>query len=100
MDLVSGGALEAAAWKVKSLDDFEARLERAARGVGELAEAHETAALVIYEAVLMKSGHPVEEVRRLDCIGGVRAKRNRLFPQRACSQHRGRAVKPPPLLHR
>jgi hypothetical protein len=65
MDLVSGGALEAAAWKVKSLDDFEARLERAALGVGELAELHETAALVIYEAVLMKSGRPVEEVRRL-----------------------------------
>jgi hypothetical protein len=65
MDLVSGGALETAAWKVKNLDDFEARLERAARGVGELAELHETAALVIYEAVLMKSGRPVEEVRRL-----------------------------------
>src|SRR5215210_6779557 len=65
MNLASGGALETAAWKVKNLDDFEARLERAARGVGELAEAHETAALVIYEAVLMKSGHPVEEVRRL-----------------------------------
>ena len=65
MDLASGGALETAAWKVKNLDDFEARLERAARGVGELAEAHEAAALVIYEAVLMKSGHPVEEVRRL-----------------------------------
>jgi hypothetical protein len=65
MDLVSGGALETAAWKVKNLDDFEARLERAAREVGELAELHETAALVIYEAVLMKSGRPVEEVRRL-----------------------------------
>jgi len=65
MDLASGGALETAAWKVKNLDDFEPRLERAARSVGELAEMHETAALVIYEAVLMKSGRPVEEVRRL-----------------------------------
>src|SRR5919107_2159292 len=64
-ELASGGALETAAWKVKNLDDYDARLERAARRVDELARAHETAALVIYEAVLMKSGRPVEEVRRL-----------------------------------
>jgi hypothetical protein len=65
MDLASGGALEAAAWKIKNLDDYDARLERAARTVDELATAHETAALVIYEAALMKSGRPVDEVRRL-----------------------------------
>jgi hypothetical protein len=65
MDLASGGALETVAWKVKNLDDFEPRLERAARSVGELAEMHDTAALVIYEAVLMKSGRSAEEVRKL-----------------------------------
>src|ERR687889_779944 len=64
-ELASGGALETAAWKVKNLDDYDARLERAARRVDELARAHETAALVIYEAALMKSGRPIEEVRRL-----------------------------------
>src|SRR5215210_136013 len=65
VDVAAGGTLEAAAWKVKNLEDFETRLERAARRVGELAEAHETAALVVYEAVLTKSGRPAEEVRRL-----------------------------------
>ncbi|MDX6379946.1 MAG: hypothetical protein QOI57_970 [Rubrobacteraceae bacterium] len=65
MDLASGGALEAAAWKVKNLEDYDERLERAARGVDELAKARETAALVVYEAALMKSGRPADEVRRL-----------------------------------
>ena len=64
VDLASG-ALEAAAWKVKNLPDYEARLERAARRVDELAGEHETAALVIYESALMKSGRSAEEVRRL-----------------------------------
>ncbi len=64
-ELASGGALETAAWKVKNLDDYDARLERAAHRVDELARAHGTAALVIYEAALMKSGRPFEEVRRL-----------------------------------
>ncbi len=62
-ELASGGALEAAAWKVKNLDDFEARLERAAHRVDELAKTRGAAALAIYEAALMKSGRPVEEVR-------------------------------------
>src|SRR5215218_7104296 len=65
VDLAASGALEAAAWKVKNLDDYDARLERAARRVDELTKEHETAALVIYEAALMKSGRPVDEVRRL-----------------------------------
>jgi hypothetical protein len=65
MDLAAGGALEAAAWKVKNLKDYNARLERAARGVDEMAREHEVAALTIYEAALMKSGKPADEVRRL-----------------------------------
>src|ERR687893_996634 len=64
-ELASGGALEMAAWKIKNLDDYDARLERAARSVDEMAKEHETAALVIYEAALMKSGQPFGEVRRL-----------------------------------
>jgi hypothetical protein len=52
-----------AAWKTKNLEDYDRRLERAARRVDELAQEHDTAALVIYEAALMKSGHPAEEVR-------------------------------------
>src|SRR3712207_9577409 len=62
-ELASGEALEAAAWKVKNLDDFEARLERAAHRVDELAKTRGAAALAIYEAALMKSGRPMEEVR-------------------------------------
>ena len=65
MDLATGGALEVAAWKVKNLEDYDARLERAVRRVDELAKAHRTAALVIYEAALMKSGRSVDEVRGL-----------------------------------
>ena len=60
--LHSGGALEAAAWKIKNLPDYEARLERAARRVGEFIGERGTAALVIYEAALMGSGRPVEQV--------------------------------------
>jgi hypothetical protein len=65
VDLVDGGVLEAAAWKVRNLEDFGARLERAARSVGDLAGVHETAALVIYEAALTKSGRSLKEVRTL-----------------------------------
>ena len=65
VNLATGGLLEAAAWKVKNLEDYDSRLEKAVRRVDEMARAHETAALVIYEAALMKSGHPVEEVRSL-----------------------------------
>jgi hypothetical protein len=65
VELAAGKALEAAAWKVKNLEDYDERLERAARRVDQMAKDHEKAALVIYEAALMKSGRPVEEVRRL-----------------------------------
>ncbi|MGI9048997.1 MAG: hypothetical protein ACR2GU_06455 [Rubrobacteraceae bacterium] len=54
-----------AAWKIKNLEDYDQRLERAARVVDELSRSQETAALVIYEAALMKSGRPREEVRDL-----------------------------------
>jgi hypothetical protein len=54
-----------AAWKIKNLKDYQRRLERAARRVDELGEQRETAALVIYETVLMKSGRAPEEVREM-----------------------------------
>lgn len=63
MDLMHGGALEAAAWRVKNLPDFEARLERAARRMDELGRGRGAAALVIYETALIGSGRPVAEVR-------------------------------------
>ena len=50
-----------AAWKMRNLDDFEQRLRDAVRSVGELSEPR-PAALVIYEAALMKSGRPRAEV--------------------------------------
>jgi hypothetical protein len=61
---VADRAVEAA-WKIRNLEDYDARLERAARRVDELAREHETAALVVYEAALMKSGRPQEEVREM-----------------------------------
>jgi hypothetical protein len=54
-----------AAWKIRNLEDYDPRLERAALRVDELAREHETAALVIYEAALMKSGRPQEEIREM-----------------------------------
>jgi hypothetical protein len=54
-----------AAWKIQNLQDHEERLERAAGRVEGLIEEHETAAMVIYEAALMKSGRSREEIRGL-----------------------------------
>ncbi len=52
-----------AAWKIRNLEDYDRRLERAARSLDESGEERETAALVIYEAVLTASGRPLDEVR-------------------------------------
>lgn len=52
-----------AAWKIKNLGDYNRRLERAARRVDEVSREHATAALVIYEAALMRSGRTLDEVR-------------------------------------
>ena len=54
-----------AVWKIENLEDYDRRLERAARDVDELAGRRTAAALIIYEAVLVKSGKPLEEVRGL-----------------------------------
>jgi hypothetical protein len=63
VDLAAEGALEIAAWKIKNLEDYDARLARAARRVEELLGQRRTAALVIYEAALAKSPRPQDEVR-------------------------------------
>lgn len=54
-----------AAWKIKNLDDYERRLERAARRVDEVSREHDQASLVIYEAALMQSGRAADEVREV-----------------------------------
>jgi hypothetical protein len=61
---VANRAVEAA-WKIRNLEDYDRRLERAVARADELAREHETAALVIYEAALARSGRPREEVREL-----------------------------------
>ena len=57
--------LAAAAWKVRNLEDYERRLEAAARRVDEESSERDQASLVIYEAALMQSGRPREAVREL-----------------------------------
>lgn len=52
-----------AAWKIKNLEDYDRRLRRAARRLDETSREHGTAALVIYEAALMRSGRSLDEVR-------------------------------------
>ena len=54
-----------AAWKIKNLEDYDARLERAARRFDEAARARPEPAMVVYETALMKSGRGEEEVRAL-----------------------------------
>ncbi len=54
-----------AAWKIRNLEDYDRRMKRATLRVDELANELDTAALVIYEAALMKSGRPQEEVREI-----------------------------------
>jgi hypothetical protein len=51
-----------AAWKIRQLDDFERRLEKAALRVAEESEERRTASLAIYEVVLASSGRSRDEV--------------------------------------
>jgi hypothetical protein len=54
-----------AAWKVRNLEDYDARLERAARRFDEASRARDVPAMVVYETALMKSGRGEDEVRAL-----------------------------------
>lgn len=54
-----------AASKIRNLDDYDRRVERAARRVDENDRARGEAAFVIYESILAKSGRPLEEIQEL-----------------------------------
>ena len=54
-----------AAWKVRNLEDYDRRLERAARSFDEASAQRPEPALVVYETALMKSGMSGDEVRGL-----------------------------------
>ncbi|HEV8045399.1 MAG TPA: hypothetical protein VGP38_09480, partial [Rubrobacter sp.] len=54
-----------AAWKIRNLPDYDGRLERAVRRFDEISQERSEAALVVYEAALMKSGRSEDEVRSL-----------------------------------
>jgi hypothetical protein len=54
-----------AAWRIRNLEDYDARLERAVRRFDEASREHPEPAMVVYETALMKSGRGVDEVRAL-----------------------------------
>jgi hypothetical protein len=54
-----------AAWKIRNLEDYDGRLERAARRFDEASRARPEPALVVYETALMKSGRGEDEIRAL-----------------------------------
>jgi hypothetical protein len=54
-----------AAWKIRNLEDYDERLERAARRFDRISGGRPEPALVIYETALMKSGRGEDEVRGL-----------------------------------
>ncbi|HET7273239.1 MAG TPA: hypothetical protein VFI90_19385 [Rubrobacter sp.] len=52
-----------AAWKIRNLKDYDARLEKAARRFDEIFRERAEPALVVYETALMKSGRSEDEIR-------------------------------------
>src|SRR5918998_2090758 len=54
-----------AAWKIRNLEDYNGRLERAARRFDEVSRAHPEPAMVVYETALLRSGRGEDEVRAL-----------------------------------
>src|SRR3712207_9247740 len=52
-----------AAWKIKNLEDYDERLERAARRFDEISRERPEPALVIYASALKKSGRSEDEIR-------------------------------------
>ena len=54
-----------AAWRIRNLEDYDGRLERAARRFDEISRARPEPAMVVYETALMKSGRGEDEVRAL-----------------------------------
>jgi len=54
-----------AAWSIRNLEDYDARLERAVRRFDETSRARPEPAMVVYETALMKSGRGEDEIRAL-----------------------------------
>jgi len=54
-----------AAWKIRNLQDYDGRLERAAQRFDEISRERAEPALVVYETALMKSGRSEDEIRGL-----------------------------------
>jgi hypothetical protein len=54
-----------AAWKIRNLEDYEGRLERAARSVDGVSRERPEPALIVYETALMKSGRGEKEIREM-----------------------------------
>src|SRR5215212_6423466 len=52
-----------AAWRIRNLEDYDGRLEGAARRFDEISRGRSEPALVVYETALMKSGRSEDEVR-------------------------------------
>ena len=57
--------VDEAAWRIRNLDDYDRRLDRAVRRFDEASRGRPEPALVVYETALMKSGREVDEVRAL-----------------------------------
>ena len=55
--------LSEAAWKIRNLEDYDRRLERAAQRIDEILRERAEPALIIYETALMKSERSEDEIR-------------------------------------
>ena len=55
--------LSEAAWKIRNLEDYDRRLERAAQRFDEISRERPEPALIVYETALMKSGRSEDEIR-------------------------------------
>src|SRR5215207_3561402 len=54
-----------AAWRIRNLEDYDERLERAARRFDEASRARPEPAMIVYETALMKSGRGEDDIRAL-----------------------------------
>ncbi len=55
--------LSEAAWKIRNLEDYDRRLERAAHRFDEISRERPEPALIVYETALKKSGRSEDEIR-------------------------------------
>src|SRR5215203_4018911 len=54
-----------AAWKIRNLEDYDGRLQRAARRIDEISRDRPEPALAVYETALQKSGRSEDEIHGL-----------------------------------